>query len=99
MAKRRIIWSERAKKTRYQILQFYITRNKNKTYSKKLNNQINQKLQLLINYPKLGIKTDIPYVRGLILDNFIIYYEFDKELIRVLYIWDSRQDPEKLVVK
>lgn len=99
MAKRKIIWSERAKAKRYEILQFYITRNKSITYSKKLNKQINQKLRLLINYPMLGIRTDLPGVRGLILESYIIYYELDQESIRVLYIWDSHQDPENLIIK
>ncbi len=42
MAKRRIIWSLKAKEKRVELMQFYIQQNKN--YTKKLNNIINQEL-------------------------------------------------------
>jgi len=58
MAKRKIIWSNRAKIKRYEILKFYIDRNKSHTYSIKLNRRINKELRLLIKYPDLGITTD-----------------------------------------
>ena len=99
MAKRKIIWSNRAKIKRYEILKFYIDRNKSHTYSIKLNRRINKELRLLIKYPDLGIKTDIEGVRGLIIENFILFYELDKNVIIVHYIWDSRQDPENLIIK
>ena len=99
MAKRKIIWSHRAKIKRYQILQYYIDRNKSNTYSKKLNLRFNKELLLLIKYPDLGINTDIQGIRGLIIENFILFYEFDDKSIIVHYIWDSRQNPEKLAIK
>ncbi len=96
MAKRKIIWSKRAQIKRYDILKFYILRNRSNTYSKQLNKRINHELRLLIKYPQLGIKTDIKGVRGLIVDKFILFYEFNDNSIIVLYMWDSRQDPEGL---
>ena len=73
MAKRKIIWSNRAKIKRYEILKFYIDRNKSNTYSIKLNRRFNKELLLLIEYPNLGIKTDIKGVRGLIIENFGVW--------------------------
>ncbi len=99
MAKRKIIWSHRAKINRYEILKFYIERNKSNTYSRKLNKRINKELRLLLKFPDLGIKTNVEGVRGLIIDNFIIFYETNKDFIIVHYIWDSRQDPENLRIK
>ena len=99
MAKRKIIWSNRAKTKRYQILTYYIDRNKSNTYSKRLNLRINKELRLLIKYPDLGVKTDIEGVRGLIIENFILFYEFKENIIIVHYIWDSRQNPEELKLK
>ena len=99
MVKRKIIWSNRAKIKRYEILKFYIAKNRSNSYSKKLNHRINKELRLLIKYPKLGIKTGIKGVRGLIIENFILFYELDKNIIIVHYIWDSRQNPEELVIK
>ena len=99
MAKRKIIWSHRAKIKRYEILKFYLEKNKSNTFSRKLNNRINKELKLLQKFPDLGIKTNIEGVRGLIIDNYILFYEISDKLIFVHYIWDSRQDPEKLKIK
>jgi len=99
MAKRKIIWSHRAKIKRYEILKFYLERNKSNTFSRKLNNRINKEIKLLQKFPDLGIKTNIKGVRGLIIDNFILFYEISEKLIIVHFIWDSRQNPEKLKIK
>ena len=99
MAKRKIIWSHRAKIRRYQILEFYINRNKSKRYSIKLNHRINKELRLLQKYPKLGIKTEIEGVRGLIIEDFILFYETKKEWIIIHTIWDARQNPDDLIIK
>ena len=98
MVKRKIIWSNRAKIKRHEILKFYIDRNKSNTYSIKLNRLINKELKLLVKYPDLGIKTDIKGVRGLIIENFIFFYEIDKKIIIVHHIWNSRQNPEELII-
>jgi len=73
MARRKIIWSHRAKIRRFEILEFYIDRNKSKTFSKKLNDQFNKAIRLLTKYPNMGIKTDIDVVRGLIIDKFVLF--------------------------
>jgi plasmid stabilization system protein ParE len=99
MASRKIIWSHRAKIKRFEILDFYIKRNKSKAYSIKLNNQFNRGLRLVSKYPHMGIKTDLEGVRGLIIDHFILFYEVEKSRIIVHYLWDSRQDPSELNIK
>ena len=99
MAKQKIIWSHRAKIKRYKILKFYIDRNKSNLYSKKLNDRFNKEVRLLLEFPDLGIKTDIPGVRGLIIENFILFYELEKNTLIIHYIWDSREDPGKLQIK
>lgn len=99
MAQRKIVWSHRARLRLKSILQFYIDRNGSKTYSEKLFACFNQEIRLLINYPNLGIQTDFANVRGLIVNEFIIYYELMDEQIFIHTIWDSRQDPDSLIIK
>ena len=89
MVTRKIIWSHKAKIKRYEILEFYIDRNKSKAYSKKLNEKFNHNLSLLKKYPNIGIKTDIEGIRGLIIENFILFYEVDESAIIFHTIWDS----------
>ena len=98
MARRKIIWSHRAKIKRLEILEFFIERNKSKTYSKKLNSKINKSVKLLVKYPEMGINTDIENIRGLIIDHIVLFYEFDSPNLIIQYIWDSRQNPDDLKI-
>ena len=99
MAKRKIVWSNRAKKRLYGILEFYIIRNKSKTYSNKLQRLINKEVKLLLKHPDLGLKTTEETTRGLIIENYIIYYEITDDKIIIHTIWDSRQNPDSKIIK
>ena len=99
MVKRKIIWSHRAKIKLYKILEYYIERNKSNTYSKKLYCKFNKELKLLLKHPEVGIKTEIDSVRGLIVDEYILYYEIEKENIIIHTVWDCRQNPDDLIIK
>lgn len=79
-------------------MNFYAKRNKSKTYSIKLYKKINRELSILVTFPEIGIKTEIDSVRGLIIENYIIFYETTNENIVVHTLWDSRQNPEKLKI-
>jgi len=81
------------------IIEFYSERNKSKTYSKKLYTKFNKELSLLHKQPEIGIKTEIEAVRGLIVDEFILFYEVTTEMIIVHTLWDSRQNPSDLRIK
>ena len=99
MAKRKIVWSDRAKKRLYGILEFYIERNKSKSYSIKLYKLLNKEVKLILKYPDLGLKTSEESVRGLIIDTYIIYYEVTDDKIIIHTIWDCRQDPDSKIIK
>jgi plasmid stabilization system protein ParE len=99
MAKRRIIWSPRAKLDLYQILEFYYKRNGTKTFSLKLNTKIRNSIRLLEKYSEIGIQTDVKNVRNLIVSDFGIFYEIKSATIEIITIWDSRQNPDKLDIK
>ncbi len=99
MAKRKIVWSHRAGIKLLMILEFYSERNKSKTYSKKLYTKFNKELSLLVNQPEIGIKTELETVRGLIVEEFILFYEVTTDMIIVHTLWDSRQNPSELRIK
>jgi plasmid stabilization system protein ParE len=61
MAKR-VIWTENAQRERKEILKYWIERNKSKTYSIKLNNLIEESINLLKTRPDIGKQTDIENV-------------------------------------
>lgn len=99
MVKRKIVWSNRAKIKLFEILDFYTFRNKSTIYSKHLFKKFARELILLKKQPEIGVKTDIEGVRGLIVDEFILYYEVYSEMIVVHTIWDCRQNPDSMKIK
>jgi toxin YoeB len=99
MAKRKIIWSSKAKIDLLFILEFFHKRNGSKTYSKKLNAKIRRSVRLLSKHPNLGLQTDVDNVRNLIEGDYAIFYQLDNETIRITTIWDCRQNPDNLTIK
>jgi len=100
MAKYKIEWSTDARSDLLDILDFYIRRNNNAIYSKKLNAGINKSAKLLSRNPLLGMKTDYDAVRTLITDEYQIIYEIFNQLILIVMIWVCRRYPDdKKIVK
>ena len=96
MAQRRIIWSPRSEIDLLKIMEFYKKRNGNSLYSRSIYNRIRRALLILKGFPGVGVKTDIPYVRNLILGEFNVFYKTQKNSIEIIAIWDSKQNPENL---
>ena len=99
MAKRKIVWSNRAIKRLYNILEFYDQRNKSKTYSKKLYQLLTKQVKILIKFPEIGLKTTEETTRGLIIGDFIVYYQLTEDKIIIHTVWDCRQDPDSKIIK
>ncbi len=99
MVKRKIIWSHRAKIRLYEILTYYADRNKCKFYSQKIYQTFNTEVQKLVKHPELGLKSEIDNIRGLIVGNYILFYEISDENIIIHTIWDCRQNPDDLIIK
>jgi plasmid stabilization system protein ParE len=96
MAKRKIVWSSKAKFDLLKILEYFYIRNGSKTYSVKLNTKIRRAVRLLSNHPFLGLQSDIENVRALVEGDYAIFYQVEKETIRITTIWDCRQNPDTL---
>ena len=99
MAKLKIVWSQRANIKLFEILDFYTNRNKSTTYSTKLYKRFTKELRLLYKQPDLGKVTDFESIRGLIVEEFILFYEITKDQIIVHTVWDCRQNPDDLRIK
>jgi plasmid stabilization system protein ParE len=99
MAKGKIIWSKTAEIKLYKILEYYSERNRSKVYSTRLFQKINKELLLLLKQPDMGIKSELEYVRGLIIDYYIVFYESRDNNIIIHTLWDCRQNPNDIVIK
>lgn len=95
MAKQ-VIWSKRAQNDRKEILGYWAKRNKSKTYSRKLNALFKEAIKLIENHPEIGKPVHDDQSRIKIVRDYLLIYEIDKNLIVILTIWDSRQNPKKL---
>jgi toxin YoeB len=93
---KRVIWSPLAKIKRHEILEYWIKRNKSKTYSRKLNSLFKDAQNLISQYPEIGTPTDDPKVKQKLLRDYSLFYELTEDLIIILTVWDNRQDPDKL---
>jgi toxin YoeB len=98
MAKRKIIWSKKARIRLLEILQFYYERNSNNAYPVKVYSQISKAVRLLEKQPEIGRKTDFGHIRGLIVKEYIIFYEIFPETILIHTIWDCSQNPGSLKI-
>lgn len=98
MAKRKIIWSHRANVKLFTILEFYTERNKSKSYAKKLYQKFENELKILLKQPNIGLRTEIETVRGLIVDEYILFYEFNEDSIIIHTLWDCKQNPDDLAI-
>ena len=97
MAKVKIIWTNTAITQRNYIFEYWNTRNKSYSYSKKLNQKIKERISILSNNPEIGKVTTLPNYRAISLGNYSIIYTIIKSEIYITSIWDNRQNPEKLL--
>ena len=93
---RRIIWSTRADNAFLKILEFFIVRNGNRHFSRRLSNEIITVTKLLAIHPQLGQQSEYKNIRVIITGNYKIYYEAKTECIIIHMVWDCRQNPDKL---
>ena len=98
MVARRIIWTTSAKLQLKEIFEYFNSRNKSKSYSLKLNRIIQIELKTLLLQSNIGKKTDTINVRGLLIENYFVFYEINQTDIVVLAVWDTRQNPENLKI-
>ena len=96
MAKQ-IIWSKIALDNKLQILDYWTHRNKSTIYSKKINALFKITSKLILEYPRLGKKTDNPKVKYIIVRDYLMFYEEKDDAILILHIWDGRQNPKKRI--
>lgn len=93
MAKQ-IIWTKLAQKDRKSILEYWIRRNKSNVYSKRLNQILENTVDLISKHPNIGKKTEVADIRIKIIKEYFLTYRVTDTSIEILTIWDYRQDPD-----
>jgi len=93
---RKVVWSLRAQNDRKQIFTYWNKQNNSNIYSKKLNILFVEAVDLILKFPSIGKLTNDQSARIKVVDNYLIIYEEINDLIFILTIWDSRQNPNEL---
>ncbi|MBK6967351.1 MAG: type II toxin-antitoxin system RelE/ParE family toxin [Bacteroidales bacterium] len=87
MAKREIVWSKNSEIQLREILEFFNKRNKSGHYSIKLYKKFKTELKIVSKNPEIGIKTKLDQIRGLIIEDYILFYEILEDLFPS---WDAK---------
>jgi|SRR5690606_282849 len=97
MAQRNVIWTRTANIQLVGVLEYWVNRNKSKTYSKKLVKSVSERTIQIAEQPLIFKATDYKGTRVASLGNFSIFYKFNDKDIIITAFWDNRQNPEKLL--
>ena len=93
MVKYKIKWSVQARLDLIEILEFYLERNGNATYSRKLNLIIKKGTSQISKNPHIGIQSNYDSVRAFITLDYQIIYEIIDNTILIVMIWGCRKNP------
>jgi plasmid stabilization system protein ParE len=91
---KRIIWAKSAVADRFSILDYWNQVTGSKSYSAYLDSKFRKIVQLLARFPHMGKTLDQRNERVFIIEYYLIVYGITPHSIEILYIWDSRRDPE-----
>ncbi len=95
---KRIIWSKNALIDKIIILEYWHERLGTKTYSKQLDKKFRITIKRLKHFPKMGKIVNGTDIRFLVIDNYQIFYKYTNSEIRILHLWDSRRNPDDLII-
>ncbi|RJE71828.1 type II toxin-antitoxin system RelE/ParE family toxin [Reichenbachiella sp. MSK19-1] len=98
MAERKIIWTAKAAFDLQRIVEYWVDKTGNSQYSSKLFKLVNKSVLTLKVFPNTGRVSDFDDVRVKPVLNYLIFYQTTPKEIRILRVWDSRRNPDKLKI-
>ncbi|MDP2336162.1 MAG: type II toxin-antitoxin system RelE/ParE family toxin [Bacteroidota bacterium] len=97
MAHKKIIWSSLASHQMKAVLDFYIQRNGSSVYSLKILNEIEDLSKALSENEFIGRLTSNKMTRVIPMKVYLIFYEINKNQIKIVSFWDNRQSNNNLI--
>lgn len=76
------------------IYEYWTNRNKSTLYTEKLESLFNETMKIAAIFPFFGIQTEIIDVRIQIVKDFKIVYRIKENILEVLSIWNTIQNPK-----
>ena len=93
---KKVIWAKEASLERNNILAYWNWHNKSNEYSKKLLILFKGAINSIKSSPQVGKPTSRPDTKLRIVRDYFIVYRIKEDTIRILSVWDTRQNPSKL---
>jgi toxin YoeB len=78
-----------------EILEYFTKRNKSTVYSFWLLAQFEEAISRIISYPNIGRVTTDVNAHAVIIEEYILFYEWKSDELHILSVWDNRQNPSK----
>ena len=97
MALKKIYWTNTAVLQRNIIFKYWNARNGSNAYSKKLNENIKDRLEILAINPEIGKNSILEGYRVISLGHYSIVYNLVANDIFIAAFWDNRMEPAKLL--
>lgn len=96
---RKIDWSINAVLNKKSIFLYWNNRNKSTLYSKKLNLLFTETLRRAENSPEASIAIKNENIRAILVKDYYLIFEITECNIKVLDVWDTRQNPQDFLIK
>jgi hypothetical protein len=97
--RRKIDWTINAVLTKKSIFRYWNNRNKSTVYSQKLNQLFTATLRTVENSSEASITTKKENIRAILVRDYYLIFEITELNIKVLDIWDTRQNPQNFPIK
>lgn len=94
-----IIWTQRAKRELIEILEYWNDRNKSNRFSIRLNNLIEEQINLISQFPTISRRTDIDNVHVKVVHKYLLYYEIVDDVLYILTFRHGSKDPNTLKIR
>ena len=92
-----IEWTETAERQFFDILEYWINRNKSTRYSEKLSELVWDRTNFIASNPYASPKTTFARTNKAAIGHYSIFYKVTDTKILIMAFWDNRQDPKKLL--
>jgi len=97
MAKQ-VAWTNKASKERLNILEYWLEKTGNNKYSSRIDIKLRETIRNIQDNNYLGKQTDYKNTRVTVVGHYLLFYRITSDVIEIVTIFDSRQNPDKLKV-
>ena len=96
---KKIIWTKKAKRELIEILDYWNNRNKSNRFSIRLNQLVEEQINLISEFPNIARSTDIPNVHVKVIHKYLLFYEIVDDVLYILTFRHGSENPHTLKIR